>query len=41
MKLLLYFLNTAISFSRLMSLFFFFFTHFMANIFPVFLSRTM
>lgn len=36
-----YRLNTAISFSRLRSLFCFFFTHFMANIFPVFFSFTM
>lgn len=36
-----YLLNTAISFSRLRSLFCFFFTHFMANIFPVFFSFTM
>lgn len=34
-------LNTAISFSRLRSLFCFFFTHFMANNFPVFFSFTM
>lgn len=36
-----YFLNTLISFSRLRSVFCFFFTHFMANIFPVFFSFTM
>ena len=36
-----YFLNTAISFSRLRSLFCFFFTHFMANSLSVFLSLTM
>lgn len=36
-----YFLNTLISFSRLRSIFCFFFTHFMANIFPVFFSFTM
>lgn len=36
-----YFLNTLISFSRLRSTFCFFFTHFMANIFPVFFSFTM
>lgn len=34
-------LSTVISFSRLRSLFCFFFTHFMANIFPVFFSFTM
>lgn len=34
-------LNTAISFSRLRSLFCFFFTHLMANNFPVFFSFTM
>lgn len=34
-------LSTVISFSRLTSLFCFFFTHFMANIFPVFFSFTM
>ncbi len=36
-----YVLNTVISFSRLMSLLFFFFTHFRAKRFPVFLSFTM
>lgn len=36
-----YLLSTAISFSRLRSLFCFFFTHFMAKSFPVFFSFTM